>query len=640
MPDAHSSAGRSLWACGEPRPRPRLVVASCRRGDEVFQADRTAIAIAQALNEIDPWLAAAAVAYKKDESWQRHGFARLEDHCREVFGCSGRWLRDMAAMGEAIAQEPDLERALTGGDGGTSLGRCRATLIARVATRATLKEWIALARACSVVELKRRILQAREAGSGSPLDADDPRIVPEGEPDTEERCRVKLPVPFPVAVAFDEGLELFRAVEGTDASVTSFVEALSAEQVASGRAQTDSVDRSSMQSGEGRALIEQRLASRTHLWSALPRAGSALVRIEELRPATTEGTSEPVRRIEDLVEIEDRLERHLGELLLSMSEAQAWSRLGFAGAGHYAEQRLGVSRSWAEDRLRGARALRRYPRLRDAYEARSIGLEALLKVARLLDRSEDPDAIIEAWVRQASECTVKRLRDEARELTRRRAGADAEWEAPARDAPLSDRAWFRSLRRKAGTARERIEKLANLALVRAVADTTLMLCLPDDVADMFLQSLAAASCRTFSTAGGVTPAWAGLLVMLEDFARTWDHDENDPRRRVCVNEAFIAFGWRCAAPGCTSRCRLQVHHVVYRSRGGSDEADNLLVLCLFHHLRGEHGDWAACRGRSPLGIVWRLGSKDAAACYRNERLFSRATHLSSCTMAGDQVSNL
>ena len=78
---------------------------------------------------------------------------------------------------------------------------------------------------------------------------------------------MKLHVPFPVAVALDEGLELFRAVEGTDASVTSFVEALSAEQVASGKGQTDGVDRSSMQSGESWALIEQRLASRTHLSS-------------------------------------------------------------------------------------------------------------------------------------------------------------------------------------------------------------------------------------------------------------------------------------------------------------------------------------------------------------------------------------
>ena len=44
--------------------------------------------------------------------------------------------------------------------------------------------------------------------------------------------------------------------------------------------------------------------------------------------------------------------------------------------------------------------------------------------------------------------------------------------------------------------------------------------------------------------------------------------------------------WRdgaCRAPGCTSRHRLQPHHIVPRSHGGSHDPDNLITLCWYHH---------------------------------------------------------
>ncbi|MGH9867202.1 MAG: HNH endonuclease signature motif containing protein [Candidatus Polarisedimenticolia bacterium] len=601
------------------------------------------MSIARALGEIDPWLAAAAAAYKSDKVWWRHGFARLEDHCREVFHRSGRWLRDLAALGDAFKKEERLRAAFTGSDGGAPLGRCRAVLVARVATSRTLHDWIALARRCSVAELRGHVSRARSttaAGAGPPKDDGERRLVDDEEPDTQERCRLSLQVPFPVAVAFDEGLELFRAVEGGEAPVTSYIEALMAEQTASGGAVecategAAGVERRPLErSGPVREQLEDRAAPELPRLgdepSALQRADWALARFEPVRQSLAMGEKpDPADQIQALVALEDDLERRLGDILLGVGELRGWRRLGFGGAGHYAEQRLGVSRSWAEDRVRAARALRRYPRLREAYDGGTIGLEAVLKISCVLKTAPNPDDVVEAWVERAEECTVKRLRDESRELTRRRAGifaghdrADVE-----RRAPLSDLSWFRSLERRAGTARRRIRQLAEMALSRPVADTTLVLRLPEEMANDFTRALRVA-CRTFSTAPA---AWAGLLVLIDGFVETWDHDENDPRRPAWVTDTFIRFGWRCAAPGCTSRQGLQVHHVLYRSHGGGNEAENLVVACLFHHLRGEHGDLAACRGRSPLGVTWRLGSKDRGRhCrhysrhYRNERRVAR-----------------
>ena len=78
-------------------------------------------------------------------------------------------------------------------------------------------------------------------------------------------------------------------------------------------------------------------------------------------------------------------------------------------------------------------------------------------------------------------------------------------------------------------------------------------------------------------------------------------------------------GYRCSAPGCSSRANLQEHHLRYRSQQGGNEAANLVLLCAFHHLQGEHGGLARCRGLAPLDIVWRLGLDEFAAWFWNER---------------------
>ncbi|HKQ98447.1 MAG TPA: HNH endonuclease signature motif containing protein, partial [Candidatus Polarisedimenticolia bacterium] len=117
--------------------------------------------------------------------------------------------------------------------------------------------------------------------------------------------------------------------------------------------------------------------------------------------------------------------------------------------------------------------------------------------------------------------------------------------------------------------------------------------------------------RTFSIRCRVLPSWVGLLSLLEDFADTWDDPQANPRRPG--DEIYIRDGWRCTAPGCTSRRNLECHHVTYRSRGGGDESHNLICLCRFHHQRGEHGDLASCRGRAPTDVEWRLGRTSGRA---------------------------
>ncbi len=68
----------------------------------------------------------------------------------------------------------------------------------------------------------------------------------------------------------------------------------------------------------------------------------------------------------------------------------------------------------------------------------------------------------------------------------------------------------------------------------------------------------------------------------------------------------------CQVPGC-SRAAAQVHHVAYRSAGGTDEPGNLVSLCAAHHLHGVHMGWIRVRGEAPDRLRWQLGDRGGTA---------------------------
>jgi hypothetical protein len=119
------------------------------------------------------------------------------------------------------------------------------------------------------------------------------------------------------------------------------------------------------------------------------------------------------------------------------------------------------------------------------------------------------------------------------------------------------------------------------------------------------------------------PEWVGLLAMLEDWLWTHDDPQSMPERPGYRERALELAGFRCMAPGCTSRRGLQAHHIQYRGHQGGDWWWNVLVLCQFHHQQGEHGTLARCRGRAPLDVVWRLGELGLDTWWKNERRIPR-----------------
>jgi hypothetical protein len=394
--------------------------------------------------------------------------------------------------------------------------------------------------------------------------------------------------------------------------------------------------------------------------SAVDAAVRVLRRLDRVAQDDCDGNpARQAERIRELVGLEDEVERALGRLLAEMDAHDDFRGLGFTSMGEYVEERLGISRRTAERRCGILGALRHLPAIRTAYEKGEVGLRAAWLLRGILGPRPVTLEFEAAWLAQARAVTIKRLRDERRRLGLVSAGLIAAG-AGAIGWPASDAEWQASLRRTPGLGLVRVVTLgraAGAAIPYPERDTVfLRLELPADLAEGLLQCIDLERARLRSQATGwlasrcdggersavagvdrdpndlsparaaavacvrakqPIPPWVGIQSLLEDFVATWDDPKGFPKREW--DATYDAWGWRCQAPGCTGRRRIEDHHVRYRSHGGSDAMWNQLCLCAWHHRQGEHGVLARCRGTAPLDVTWRLGRRDLGTRFRNER---------------------
>ncbi len=618
------------------------------RTSRVHTLDELACALRAAADRVVLPLARAAAAFTAAEGWRAFGDVRLEDHARESFGRTARWVRDQVRLHDAVTRFPRLGESLVGADGGAPLGSEKSKLVARAALRdeSALEAWIARAREVTVGALRREVRHA--------LQGDDPVAADELEP----RARVVIEVPHEIAVAFEETCELARASAGRELGMAGVVEALLAEAepqvIESACLATNADPRTGAAPalpppGAGawiervdaapRSVTRARIEAAAALAPIAPaddsdvalRARTTLAEFRELAAAAGRGDAHALHdQLRRLVALEDTIMRRLGEVVGELDDHGAWATLPFTNVADYAERRLGLGATTVEDRVRAARALVRRPLLRAAYDAGRVSLEAAMIALRAMGpRAAAADADIEkAWVERTLEATVKRMRDELR-IVRRRPRADA----AVGCCPASDEEWSAARRRDPGETRRAV-LAAGLAAVLAdaerppEADVFLRLTLPESTAGRFLAALESArrgltalaesvpwdepwphpatlpsllAARTISTRARRVPAWVGLLALLEDATLTWDDPRATPRRPG--DDVYRRAGYRCEAPGCTSRANLHDHHVVFRAHGGGDGLENRIVLCEGHHRALHDAGTLSARGAAPVDVV-------------------------------------
>jgi len=110
--------------------------------------------------------------------------------------------------------------------------------------------------------------------------------------------------------------------------------------------------------------------------------------------------------------------------------------------------------------------------------------------------------------------------------------------------------------------------------------------------------------HTLSLFREVERARSGRLLryLCEHFLEVWCPTLVSERAYEAI---YLRDGYRCSNPVCRRR-DVTPHHLVFRSKGGGDEPENLTALCCWCHLQGVHGGRIVARpveGR----IHWRIG---------------------------------
>ncbi len=256
-------------------------------------------------------------------------------------------------------------------------------------------------------------------------------------------------------------------------------------------------------------------------------------------------------RVRELAAMRDRWDDLVGHLGLLVQAFGLWRHLGFASFSHYCAERLGMAERTVAQRVWLERRLHELPGLREAMRRGRVSYEKARLVAGVAVPRD-----VEAWVAVAETCTCIELR------RRVEAGEQAQM-----------------------CARERVSVVA-----------------PRRVAGLFEEACGAVMLREGQW---MRPAEC-LSRMCDHFVDAWEgirERRMTPQRRAIERDQGF-----CQVPGC-SRAAVHAHHVVFRSRGGSDEPENLVSLCAGHHLHGIHRGYIRVSGTAPGGLVWEFGER-------------------------------
>ncbi len=308
------------------------------------------------------------------------------------------------------------------------------------------------------------------------------------------------------------------------------------------------------------------------------------------------------------------------ELLRALDSAQVAHIDGCRTMIEWTASRLDVTADSARDLVRAARRLADHPALTDQLHAGETSLDRAVATATLADAGADDDLVNAS--RGYDLAGVYRLAARCRRMTR------ADERAVQRERfvamqPTLDRSAWRLWGMLGGYEGAVVEKALNdrgdefpdfpdgRRLTRGQRSADALVAISQDsldgtarggssptqpLATVFVDATLAAPTRGESGAEMAAGPRIGPdtldLILCDGMVEITAVDAEG--RPGAVGSAARAIPprvrryvlWRdggCAADGCTSRYRLQPHHIRHRAGGGSDDPINLVTLCWFHH---------------------------------------------------------
>ncbi len=528
---------------------PGVGAAGCGRAT-AEKVDRLLVRVARGQGAVEVALGECLAALALGERTLRLGFAGLADYAREVLGMSGRTALGLAQLARELAGRPLLRAAVRRGEVSPRLAQELLPLARGEAEAA----WVERA-------AKMTVREAREAVRGA-------KGAAVAEDDGWER--VEFPADGPCLEKVDEAFALAGELLGATAPRWQRLEAICQEYLGANPAPEggeapwggeggEGTDGGEGESPEdGRRDAEARFADLAAALEAETGRWERLLWPEPVAAPAGPGDDEgPVdlaaldARVRELATMRDGWDELVGHLGLVVQAYGLWRHLGFASFAQYSAERLGMGERTVAQRVWLERKLHELPGLRVAMRAGRVSYEKARIVAGVAVPRD-----LEAWVAVAETSTCVELRRKVEEAERGQM-----------------------------CARERVSVVA-----------------PRRVADTFDEG-----CRAVMHREGrwMSPGEC-LGVMCTHFVEAWEGIRQ--RRMTLQRRVLERDGGLCQVPGC-SRAAVHAHHVQWRSRGGGDEAENLVSLCAGHHLHGIHRGYIRVTGRAPDALVWELGEE-------------------------------
>jgi hypothetical protein len=277
---------------------------------------------------------------------------------------------------------------------------------------------------------------------------------------------------------------------------------------------------------------------------------------EEPVPREYESARELDARLRELLAARRGYDLTFGVLAERIASLCFWDVLGYRGMEEYCRERLGIAPRSVRERVWLERRMSALPELREALRSGELTYSKALLVAK----------------------------DATAEVVRRRirAAASTTWQQTEHKSRLREQ----RRNRAAGVRREWGPKAA--ARTIRVAIETVQECVRHEF-------------------GVEIDSGEALAMIADHFVEVWEaHKRADPRRKPSDErwEARMRARGLCAAPGCT-RPAEQLHHVIFRSRGGTDDVWNQIPLCRRHHLGGVHDGYLEVTGRAGERLTWK-----------------------------------
>jgi hypothetical protein len=587
---------------------PAITLRSASDGSRLLAArllERNLLRIGRAGTLVDRRLAPGLQRLRLRRLYRLLGYVRLGDCLTERLGMSLRRCQAILRLERVVESLPGLGRALQAGE--VSLSKVET--VAGGATAATEAFWLERARRLTVAGLREETRAARAVGdpAAGTVKSEVCPVPPAGETiEQDEPGRlVSFSAPTSVVGVWHWTLDLVRRVAGQQEPAWRCAEYLAAEFLSgvpdrsSGGAGAPSTDVPPGASASAVAASSD--ASGMAAWieacdavrDALASIGTAADLDAILSGPPAGGGDDELdaweldAHLRRLVRLRQSLAWRQGRLLATFASLRLHRELGFGSLDDWIGDRLPMSPRRARYLISLDRRLRGLPLVADAYRR---GLVSWCHT-RLLVRIVAP-ATQSRWIRYARQVTVRRLEDaviacevEAAEAANIGASPLPPADPPSlhTSAPRPDGAQTRT----APLGRQASRRIAFWA--------------PLDVAALWDSALRA--CR--DAAGTRLDDWECFLLFVQALRDTWDNaDDPQWKRRYRI---FERDGWRCMAPGCTSRSGLNEHHIIFRSQQGNDADDNLVTLCIGHHQEGLHANHLRCVGRAPDSLWWDLG---------------------------------